>query len=197
MSVPVCIARVKTRFFLGWIILLSGPAIGQQKAMIPDTAVNTIRLGDYTSTEKVLGARVWDKHFEADGMLPRIELVNHDKTQVLRLLFHYGGSRNSVDEFELLAIDKSYKLPAKVVRMDVGGFVTSRKISLGVSKDSVIKVFGKPFKTLGNKAGMEVIAFEMDESTAFVKRHNEYKYYIKCSFRNGMLIKYSFGFEYA
>jgi hypothetical protein len=77
----------------------------------------------------------------------------------------------------------------------VGGFVTSRKIALGISKDCVMKVFGNTFKTLGNKAGVEVISFEMDESTAFVKRHNEYKYYIKCSFRNGMLIKYSFGFE--
>jgi hypothetical protein len=184
-------------FYLFILILLSGPAIGQQKRMIPDTAVNAIKLGDYASTEKVLGARVWDKHFEANGILPRIELVNHDKTQVLRLLFHYGGSRNSVDEFELLAIDKSYKLPGKVVNMNVDGFVTSRKIALGVSKDSVRKVFGNIFKTLSNKAGVEVTSFEMDESTAFVKRHNEYKYYIRCTFRNGMLIKYAFGFEYA
>jgi hypothetical protein len=186
--------NILSTFFLSWIILLNGPAIGQQKRMIPDTAVNAIRLGEYASTEKVLGARLWDKHFEAGGMLPRIELVNHDKTQVLRLLFHYGGSRNSVDEFELLTIDKTYKLPAKVVRMDVAGFVTSRKIALGVSKDSVMKVFGNIFKTI-SMGRVEVVFFEMDESTAFVKRHNEYMYYIKCSFRNGRLIKYSFGFE--
>jgi hypothetical protein len=188
-------AEAKTCFFLGCMILLSGPAIGQQKWMIPDTAVNVIKLGDYASTEKLLGAKVWEKHFEADGMLPRIEIVNRDKTQVLRLLFDYGGSRNSVDQFELLAIDKSYKLPGKVVRMDVGGFVTSRKIALGMRKDSVIRAIGKDYKMDSKKGGIEVISFEMNESTAFVKRHNEYKYYIKCSFRNGVLIKYSFGFE--
>jgi len=41
-------------FWLGWLVLGANPATGQ-RAMIHDTAVNKIKLGDPRSTEKVLG----------------------------------------------------------------------------------------------------------------------------------------------
>ncbi|HMI63784.1 MAG TPA: hypothetical protein VK518_22870 [Puia sp.] len=188
--------RTRSLLLLGWMIYLSSPAIGQGRAIIPDTSVSKIKLGDHASTEKVLGARIWDKCFEAGGILPRIEIVNRDTTQVLRLLFHYGGSRNSVDEFELLTIDKGYKLPRKAAKMDVVGFVTSKNIRLGMSRESIVKAIGNKFKIVSNKGGGEEIYFELDESNQFVKRYNEDTYYIRCRFRNGVLVRYSFGFEY-
>src|SRR5258708_18432 len=187
--------QLRNLILLGWIIFVTNPAIGKHKSIIPDTSVNGIKLNDPASTEKVLGPKVWEKHFEAGGLLPRIEIVNHDRTQVLRLLFHYGGSKNSVDEFEILAIDKSYKLPTQVIVMDVDRFLESRSIALLIKKESVIKAIGNKYKVLKGMADYEQLYFEIDNSSDFVKRHNEYKYYIKCSFKNGSLIKYSFGFQ--
>lgn len=191
------IMQIHHLFWLGWLLLGANPVIGQGASIVPDTAVNKIKLADRTSTEKVLGSAIWSKHFEAGGFLPRIEIVNKDRTQVLRLLFDYGGAKNSVDEFELAAIDKSYKLPAKAVVLDVPGFTTSRKIALGMAKAEVVKIFGGAgaFKMVSNKGGIEEVLLEIDETTDFVKRYNEYKYFVRCRFRQGILVKYSFGFE--
>ena len=186
--------QIKHLFWLGWLILGANPAIGQ-KAMIVDTAVNKIKLGDYKSTERVLGPRVWEKSFEADGLLPRLEIVNRDSTQVLRLLVDYGGTKNAADQFEIVAIDKHYKLPRKLVRTNIDTFRTSRKITLFLQKDSVIKILGRSYKVLSGRGGNEELFFESSETDDFVKRHNEYKYFIQCSFRNGVLVKYWFGFE--
>ncbi|HEY4108074.1 hypothetical protein [Puia sp.] len=187
--------KIRNLFWLGWLVLGANPAIGQQQSIVPDTAVNNIKLADRASTEKVLGTHAWDKHFEAGGMLPRIEIVNRDKTQVLRLLFDYGGSKNSVDGFQLLTVDKTYKLPAKTMTLDVTGFVTSAKITLGMPRAGVLKAFGNKLRVVSNKGGIEEMLLEMDESTAFVKRHNEYKYFARCSFKNSVLVKYTVGFE--
>lgn len=187
---------MKFLLVLGWVGLLNSPVIAQVSGVAPDTSVNNIKLGDRASTERVLGgAKVWEKHFEAGSILPRIEVVNRDTTQVLRLLFHYGGSKNSVDEFELRTIDKTYRLPAKTIKLEVSTFVTSRKISLGMRRDSVLKAIGDKFKVLSNKGGVEEIIFELDETSPLVIRHNEAAYYIRCRFKNGKLDRYSFGFE--
>ena len=176
------------------IILETNPTMGQ-RAMIHDTAVNSIKLGDRASTEKVLGRRIWDKHFEADGLLPRIEIVNRDSTQVLRLLVEYGGFMNSVNQFQIIAVDKHYKFPRKAVRMNIDSFTTSRKISLFLKKERVISILGNSYKVLGGKGGDEEIFYESSETDDLVKRHNEYKYFIQCAFRNGVLVNYWFGFE--
>jgi hypothetical protein len=185
--------QIRNLFWLAWLILGANPAIGQHS--IPDTAVNKLKLGDYKNTERIFGP-VWDKKsFEADGLLPRLEIVNRDNTQVLRLMVDYGGTKDAANQFEILAVNKHYKFPRKLLRMNIDSFTTSRKITLFLKKESVIKILGKGYKVLSGKGGDEEVFFESSESDDFVKRYNEYKYFIQCSFRNGVLVKYWFGFE--
>jgi hypothetical protein len=183
---------------LSGIIFITQFTFGQQKSVsfIPDTSVNNIKLNDYVSTEKVLGAKAWEKNFEANNLFPRIEIVNQNKKQILRLLFHYGGSKNSVDEFEILAIDKSYKFPKQTIAMSTRSFKTSRDITLFTKKSKVIKMLGSKYKVLNKRGDYEQVHFEIGNPSNFLKRYNQYKYYISCTFKKGFLIKYSFGFEY-
>lgn len=174
----------------------SNPAAKQENSFTPDTAVNTLKLADSRNTEKLFGA-IWDKmSFEADGQPPRLEIVNRDSTQVLRLMVNYGGSKDAADQFEVLAVDKHYKFPRKLLRMNIDTFRTSRKITLLLPKDSVVSILGKKYTSSVDKKGNEELFYELDESNSFVKRYNQWKYFIECSFRNGVLLDYSFGFEY-
>lgn len=166
---------------------------GQQR-LVPDTAVNGIRLNDYVSTEKVLGKNSWNKLFEQGKSLPRIELVNKPGTQALRLFFHYGGSKNAVDEFEILHIDSTYKAPKQVVALAAGEFVSSRNIKLGMSREEVVKILGANYKAHVD-GSTERLAYTMNEKAGFVKRYNQFGYYIKCIFSKGILVKYAFGFD--
>ena len=185
--------KISNLFWLGWLVLGANPVVGQH--FIPDSAINNLKLGDYKNTERIFGA-VWDKKsFEADGLLPRLEIVNRDSTQVLRLMVEYGGVKDAANQFEILAVNKHYKFPRKLLRMNVDTFKTSRKITLFLPKDSVIRILGRNYKASGGKEGNEELFFEIDDSNHFVKRYNEWKYFIECTFRNGVLVDYSFGFE--
>jgi len=183
------------------IIVISGllfwavTAISQQHGhLVPDTSVNNININDYKSTELILGKSIWNKQFEHAGSLPRIEIVNKTRTQILRLFFHYGGSKNSVDEFEIMNIDSVYKIPKQAIYLKDDQFITSNKICLGISKMDLVKKLGNSYKS-SISGGIERLVYIIDNKSNFVKRYNQYRYYIKCTFRNDTLIKYSFGFE--
>ncbi|MFY0256519.1 hypothetical protein ACDQ55_21505 [Chitinophaga sp. 30R24] len=183
------------------IVIISGllflivTARGQQHGYLkPDTAVNNININDYKSTELVLGKSIWNKQFEQAGSLPRIEVVNKTRTQILRLFFHYGGSENSVDEFEIMNIDSIYKIPKQAIYLKDEQFITSNKICLGISKKDLVEKLGNSYKSSIN-GNVERLVYTIDDKSNFVKRYHQYRYYIKCILSKDILIKYSFGFE--
>lgn len=185
---------MRTILFLLSLTFASTFSNGQQrKSFIPDTTVNQIKISDYRSTERILGKDVWKKLFESKGNLPRIEVVNNTKTESLRLIFHYGGSKNSADEFEIVKIEKSYKIPTQATILKVDTFITGNKIRLGMSKDEVVNILGSGYK-FNVKGETEELLYILNNKSRFVKRYNQFEYYIRCFFKDGVLLKYSFGF---
>jgi len=185
---------MKTVLFLLSLTFASTFTTGQQrKQVIPDTAVNQLKINDYRSTERILGKDVWQNLYESKGNLPRIELINSTKTESLRLIFHYGGSKNSADEFEIVKIDKSYKIPTQATILKVDTFITGNKIRVGMNKDEVVKILGNGYK-FNVKGKTEELLYTLNNKSGFVKRYNQTEYYIRCFFRDGVLVKYSFGF---
>ncbi len=165
-----------------------------------DTAVYNIKLANYASTVQALGNNCWRYCFEQNNSLPRIELVNRHTMQVLRLYFNYGGAKNTVDAFEILMFDSSYKIPLQaIVVNDSAGFVTSKKITLGLTKARVQNVLGRNIWqtiTKGNKGQLVCMYVNSNAASPVLKRYNQPQYYIKCIFTNGVLTGYSFGFSY-
>ncbi|WP_217604408.1 hypothetical protein [Chitinophaga sp. GbtcB8] len=184
---------MKIIFLISSLLFLTVAASGQQY-LKPDTAVNKININDYESTELVLGKNSWSKQFEQAGSLPRIEVVNKTGTQILRLFFHYGGSKNSVDEFEIINIDSAYKIPKQAIHLKDGQFITSNKICLGISKEDLVKKLGNSYKS-SISGEVERLVYTADSKSDFVRRYNQHGYYIRCVFKDDVLIKYSFGFE--
>lgn len=186
---------MKIIFLISSLLSLIATASGQHhEDLKPDTAVNNININDYESTERVLGKNSWSKQFEQAGSLPRIEAVNKTGTQILRLFFHYGGSKNSVDEFEIMEIDSAYESPGQVIHLKNEQFITSNKISLGISKGDLVKKLGNSYKSSVN-GKVEQLVYTVDGRSNFLRRYNQHTYYIRCVFKDDILIKYAFGFE--
>ena len=182
-------------FLISSLLFLTVTTSSQQHEYLkPDTAVNNINIDDYESTERVLGKNSWSKQFEQAGSLPRIEVVNKTGTQILRLFFHYGGSKNSVDEFEIINIDSAYKIPKQAIHLKDEQFTTSNKICLGISKEDLVKKLGNSYKS-SISGEVERLVYTADSKSDFVRRYNQHGYYIRCVFKDDVLIKYSFGFE--
>jgi len=166
------------------------------KPFTADISVCNIYLEDERTTTKILGRDIWNKHFEADSMLPRIECVNKSGTQGLRLLFHYGGTKNAVAQFELFEIKKGYKKPAKAVVFQNCDFKSGNKIMLGMDRQRLISIIGKNFKSSRKKNVEQIRYYTNDANAEILKKYDAVGYFIECRFKNNKLVNYSFGFEY-
>jgi hypothetical protein len=161
-----------------------------------EKSISNIYLQDEKTTTKILGANIWDKHFEADSMFPRIECINKNGSEGLRLFFHYGGVKNAVAEFELFSIGKGYKRPAKAVKYNIRQFKSGHNITLGLSKQQVLKILGKKFKSTKGKSEEKIKYFTDDPNTEVLKKYRGVAYFINCHFKDNKLVRYNFGFEY-
>jgi hypothetical protein len=159
-------------------------------------AIFGINLQDDNSTEKVLGKNIWEMHFEADEMFPRIECFNKDKHQILRLFFFYGGVQNSVAEFEVLYTPKKYKRNKKSISTAADIFKSNNGVSLGMSKSKVISLIGNHYKIKKTANYEELIYYTEDTNKGILKKIGGVAYFIKCRFIKGKLCQYNFGFEY-
>lgn len=171
----------------------------QKQKSVPFTmeeSVCNIFLQDDRTTTKVLGAGIWEKHFEADGMFPRIECINENGTQGLRLFFHYGGSKNVVDEFELFEIGKGYKKPSRAIILKECEFKSGNRIALGMSKQQIIDIIGKRFISVREKEDEVMKYYTADQNATVLKKYRGVAYFITCRLKNNRLVQYNFGLEY-
>lgn len=161
-----------------------------------EKSVYNIFLEDRKSLTSVLGINAWDKQFEADSMFPRIECLNKNKNEGLRLFFHYGGAKNCVAEFELFEVDKKYVKPVKAFLLSTTRFRTGKGLVLGITKKQVIAILGKNCKHKKRLLIEEFVYHTDNPNSNVLKAYNAVAYFIKCEFNKGKLVKYNFGFEY-
>jgi hypothetical protein len=90
-----------------------------------------------------------------------------------------------VDEFEIRKIDKSYKIPTQARILEVDTFITGNKIRLGMSKEEVVKILGDGYKS-NAKGKTEELLYTLNNKSEFVKRYNQFEYYIRCFFEGGV-----------
>ncbi|MFT4093014.1 MAG: hypothetical protein QM640_05190 [Niabella sp.] len=162
-----------------------------------DKGINNMFLYDAPSITNKLGKNVWELHeYEAKNELPKIECYNKDQTQILRLYFHYGGTKNESAGFQILKMPKGYAGNKKNIRTTQLKFVSALGIYPEISKKDFIKKIGSRYDRKF-KNGKEIITYYTNNQDATVfKEYNGVGYRVTGIFQNNRLIDYSFGFEY-
>jgi len=79
----------------------------------------------------------------------------------------------------------------------VVSFKTGKNISLGLSREKVVSILGDGFQEK-SKENLIILKYVIDNfnSSPFLKFYNMPIYYGEYQFKNNMLTKFSFGFEY-
>lgn len=163
-----------------------------------DNGINHFYLYESKCVTDKLGKNVWEKHmFEVKGELPKIECVSKDKSEILRLFFHYGGTKNEPAGFQILKTPKGYKLNKKVIQSNSDKYRSALGIYLGITKAQVVKKIGAKFNQQKDKYGNMVLTYYTNnENDVVFKEYAGVGYKITCVFKNDKLVDYSFGFEY-
>jgi hypothetical protein len=185
------------------VFLMAASAYAQQKATANlfnhDIGVSGIKLQSANSTTVVLGKNAWNGKFEKeDGFgMPRIEVINADKTQLLRLGFFEGDFENNVQAFQIQYLPANYKLSAKTAKINTPAFISALNIKLGMTKADLIKRIGNSYKASKDKGSAKLKWYTNDPNSSFLKEYKAVGYTIECKFdTNGKLSQYYFGFEY-
>ncbi|MDP4220714.1 MAG: hypothetical protein Q8896_09770 [Bacteroidota bacterium] len=153
----------------------------------PDTVLSGIIIQDRESSEKIIGTE-----YQLDRN-ERLHYLSTDGREKLTLQFHPGDTKNEFAEF-----DVSLPRPnTRLKRLPIEHFSTNNSIELGRSDSSVIEKLGTCF-TRSMRKGVEVIRYEINdvEHSGFLQRYNMPLYYGEYFFKNHVLIRFRFGFEY-
>jgi hypothetical protein len=158
----------------------------------PDTSIYNMILDDMESTVKQVGEE--SGMIETNEELPYRLFVSNNKRQQLKLIYHYGRSKNEFAEVEVSANPAT----AQVTTLNTNTFITGRGIKLGMTEAEIIAVLGSCYKIISGDKASELIKYTIDddEHSDFLHRFNYPLYYAEYEFEGNRLIRFKFGFEY-
>lgn len=165
-----------------------------------ETDINAIRLGDEASVERALGklAALPIGANEKDPSAtdsPTLVLFNKDRTEQARLTKHPGDTPGSFLEVRVQSAEGA-KLVGKTV--EAAHLATERGVHLGVTEKFVTQLLGDCYTRSVSKTGETTLEYVLEDmSHPYLKRVNMPAYYARYIFRDGKLIAFEFGSEYA
>lgn len=178
------------------LVVLALPTTGQPLKNY-ETQVNSFKLYDDASLAKYA--------FQIDKQRNRIKdspedwediiFVNRDHTSHLRLIHHPGDAEYEMAGFEVREgmpdEDENYyaSVPDKV-------FMTPHGIMLGLKENEVIDIQGKPQEVFQEGDYKVYRYYDGRRKSWILRKYNQVGYIIMFWFRDGVLERYSFGFEY-
>ncbi len=176
--------------------LLTVPAHGQLLKHY-ETQVNSFKLYDAASLAKY--AFQIDKQRNRTKDNPEdwedIIFVNRDRTSHIRLIHHPGDKAYEMAGFEVRQgmpdADEGYysTVPDKV-------FMTPNGIMLGLKENEVTDIQGKTHEIFQEGDYTVHRYYDGFRQSPILRQYNQTGYIITFWFRNGVLARYSFGFEY-
>jgi len=180
-----------------FLLLISGAVAGQKppagKPVVKmDTTVNnTLKLLDPASIRQSIGDQ--RQNLIEDEKATRVQLANRTNSEYV-ILYHLDGSNeNSFNEFEIGTL----KAKSRGFRTSTfTSFSTESGVHLGMTEDSIIALKGKMYKRTVGKGGVVLSYRVTDEHVVnnILMRYNMQIYQADYLFRDGKLIKFTFGF---
>ena len=156
----------------------------------PEMSVNSIELQNYKSTER-LNKNLTTVEAVNGESFPHVDFSNSSNTERLRLIAHYGGTRNAFSEMEVTynSIENNVNI------LEIHNFQSGRGIKLGMSRKEVENILGEANINFENKLRYRIVDVNTDTSE-FLEKYNYPSYYIDAEFNDNKLVKYRFGFDY-
>lgn len=156
----------------------------------PDISVIGIYLDDVKSTVHVLDSIVAPTDFL------EFRHVTPDNTSYLNLTTHPGNIKNQISIFEVGYTNEILKHDSK---LPVETIKTGKGITLGKTKKEIITILGTCF-TPETKNNITRLKYKIDISSQpenmFLKKYNMPVYFAEYDFKEDILIRFQFGFEY-
>ncbi|MDR2875106.1 MAG: hypothetical protein LBV44_04170 [Methylobacillus sp.] len=182
-----------TRFFLLLATLLfCSAARAEQTPQEVDPAFSGIPLAQAVS-KSPFGIPLFAATLIGDP--PRLYVCNAEKTERATLIYYDDEPINTLIEIDVEHVTARYVNCAQP-HAPIVHFVSGRGITLGMRREQVEKILGKPQKTHPQLDEI-VLIYRLDTKTAahFLQRHDARAYFGQYHFRQDKLVRFNYGFE--
>lgn len=156
-----------------------------------DTIVAGIKLGDSSTTKKVLGEDYRTVVSDPQSDFAWLIFASRDNKQLFAMRQHAGDIVHSYREFEV----KFGRHDKKPMKLPTYEFITGKGIKLGMKRKPLLAKLGPCFTAKETDDG-EIIRYEIKDekaSSGVLKASNMPQYYAEYEFRNGVLVRFKFG----
>lgn len=155
-----------------------------------EKGLNDLKFHSPKSSQKKFGDLAWTQVISSSPPGGKAYFASIDKKQKLTLIFHPGGSKNSFSELSVEYTKESENLTP----LKQNTFISSKGIQLGLSLNQLVHKLGKPTKKVSH-SNKTVLSYQLlDQGHPILKKHNMPAYYGEYTFKDKILIKFSFGF---
>ncbi|MDR2220603.1 MAG: hypothetical protein LBE24_08510 [Methylobacillus sp.] len=129
------------------------------------------------------------------GDPPKLYVCNADKTERATLVYYDEEPANNIIEINVEPVSARYTSCIQP-RSSIKHFISGKGIQLGLRREQVEKILGKPQKT-HLQLDEVVLVYRLDSKTAahFLQRHDAHAYFGQYHFRQGKLVRFNYGFE--
>jgi hypothetical protein len=179
---------------LGNTLLINARTPVDTLSFRPDTTVNRILiLSNPKSTFRFYPKIAKEKDIKFFRCNPVYIFSNASKNECLITYMVYGGVKYGFGCFEIGILKETKN---KVLETKYSHFETESGVKLGLSLKDLIKIKGKDYIKKGNQ-----IFYTLGDSTStdtndpFLKKHNQYFYYLECTFEKDKIVKIIYGFR--
>lgn len=193
----------KSQFVVS-IILISIFNLFCSGILIPqsaDISLNEIYLHNPVSVVAELGKEIsiselGDYSYNSYSVMPHVAYCNQDSTRIFYLIQHPGAELYSFSEFAVTQFSNG--IGEELICLKVDEFESGNGIKLGMVKSELIDILGSDFVVIKNIGRIITIQYSISEleTSEFLKHYNMPIYTGTYSFRDSILTKFSFGFEY-
>ena len=176
-------------------LLLSFSCNGQKpnrlKSFTPDVSISKIYLLDTLNIKSFLGQNVMSNL--QGGVMKSASFSNQPQNETLEVILHPGSNLNEFSKFRVFKSIVNGNKP----KVDTQNFITESGVSLNMSVKNLLKIKGKPTseKTMDNLTVYEYVINDY-KTSHFLKKYNLPLYKAKYYFKDLILVRFEFGFDY-
>jgi hypothetical protein len=168
----------------GWTYDTLHPTGYRDISAFVDNNINGLTFGDCDTITALFGNR-YKLIPDDDADLPRIQVVNTDRSQLLTMFMDNGNTKCDFSEYQVEYYPAHPHFKQRPFTLGVARFISERQITLGMT-----------YRMLRTKIGKPNLTRKMRGLTIYSYQEYNGLYFGDYYFKNDTLVKFRFGTEY-
>jgi hypothetical protein len=176
--------------FIKILLTLNFISLSMAQDKVIDMGIAGIQFANLNSSKKVLG----EDFVKNNTRSSTVKIYNQTKTEELSMKSARNGEKFVFYEFHWKLVNP--EKVGNVKTLDIPSFKTTSGIQMGMSKQQIISIFGKSYRSLPSY-GIKIVKYSLDQrsDSSILKSLGKKKYFSQYTIKADKLTEAHWGFK--